>query len=140
MNHYTDFVVDSSIIVSLLLDDEKTDRSDEIAARLERNIAHAPALLRFEVSNSLLMAFSLRKRLPHEKYILNLRDFDELPIRYNPESAREATSSTSRLAEKHKLSIYDAAYLELAMRLRLPLATNDKSLIKASSNEKIEVL
>ncbi len=58
----------------------------------------------------------------------------------NKETEHHATTTTLALGRRHKLSSYDAAYLELAMRLGLPLATLDKDLRKAAEAEGIAVL
>jgi predicted nucleic acid-binding protein len=64
-----------------------------------------------------------------------LADLALLPIQVDPETNRHAWGATMRLAERHKLTVYDAAYLELAQRRGLPLATLDKDLRAAASAE-----
>ena len=63
-----------------------------------------------------------------------------MPIEIEPVSASRAWGSTLVLARKHRLSSYDAAYLELAMRLQLPLATLDRALAAAGRAEGLDVL
>ncbi len=56
-----------------------------------------------------------------------------LPVTLDAETADQAWTATARLAERHRLTLYDAAYLELAQRRKLPLATLDWDLIKAGN-------
>jgi predicted nucleic acid-binding protein len=69
-----------------------------------------------------------------------LADLALLPINLDPETDRQAWGATLRLAERHRLTSYDAAYLELAQRLRLPLATLDSDLRAAASDESVPLL
>jgi predicted nucleic acid-binding protein len=55
-----------------------------------------------------------------------------LPVILDTETAGQAWTATLRLAERHRLTMYDAAYLELAQRRKLPLATLDEDLVKAA--------
>jgi predicted nucleic acid-binding protein len=62
------------------------------------------------------------------------------PIHLDLESDRQAWGAAARLAERHRLTIYNAAYLELALRRGLPLATLDQELRAAASNEKVQLI
>ena len=64
----------------------------------------------------------------------------DLPIALDDETAPRLWTDTARLAEQHRLTAYDAAYLELAVRLRLPLATGDEALIAAAESEGVALL
>lgn len=68
---------------------------------------------------------------------LQLLDLRRFAITINGQTQSRAWDSTARLAARHKLTSYDAAYLELAARLRLPLATLDRALIQAAGAERI---
>ena len=63
----------------------------------------------------------------------------ELPITIDPETADRTWGATARLAEAHRLTAYAAAYLELAQRLGLPLATQDAALIAAARATGVEL-
>ena len=69
-----------------------------------------------------------------------LADLALLPISLDPETDQHAWSATVRLAERHKLTVYDAAYLELAQRRGLPLATLDTEIRGAASAEGLILL
>ena len=64
----------------------------------------------------------------------------DLPIVLDDQTAGQLWTATARLAEQHQISAYDATYLELAKRLNLPLATNDRALITAARVEGIALL
>ena len=70
----------------------------------------------------------------------SLADLALLPIRVDPETNDHAWTATSRLASFHKLTLYDAAYLELAQRRGLPLATLNQDLARAARLERVAVL
>jgi predicted nucleic acid-binding protein len=69
-----------------------------------------------------------------------LADFELLPIQSDSETERHAWQSTLRLAERYRLTVYDAAYLELAMRRGLPLASLDRELRAAAGAENVALL
>ena len=91
----------------------------------------APSLWRFEVANGLQMAIR-RKRIDAAYRAASLVDLAVLPIAIDPDSDRHVWTATVQLAEQHGLTIYDAAYLELAQRRRLPLASLDRALRQAA--------
>ena len=135
------FVADSSVVVSWIIEDEYSPQADALLDSLAQGaVVEAPILLRYEVSNVLVTAFTRRKRLSKEACDAGLADFDSLPIRYDLESPRFATRGIAELAEKHFLSVYDAAYLELALRRSLPIATQDGQLKEAAKKLGVEVL
>jgi predicted nucleic acid-binding protein len=67
-------------------------------------------------------------------------DLYVLPIRVDPETDRHAWATTAKIASRYRLTLYDAAYLELARRRSLPLASLDSDLRKAAKLEKVPVL
>ena len=69
-----------------------------------------------------------------------LADLELLPIQTDAETEKHAWRSTLQLAERHRLTIYDAAYLELAMRRGLPLASLDRDLRAAATAENVVLL
>jgi predicted nucleic acid-binding protein len=128
------FVADSSIVISWILGDEDSSEADALLESLAQGaVAESPVLLRYEVSNVLVTAFTKRKRLTKEGCASGLADFESLPIRYDMESPRFATTRVAEIAENCMVSVYDAAYLELAQRRSLPLATLDRTLKTAAT-------
>jgi predicted nucleic acid-binding protein len=133
------FVVDNSVALAWCFEDEQTVRIMALLDRVSETGAAAPQLWPIEALNGLLTAErrgridgGVRRRLAGF-----LRD---LPIRIDDDMAIQAWGATAQLAEKHQLTAYDAAYLELAMRLSLPLATRDKPLIRAAEAVGVELL
>lgn len=125
------FVLDNSIALAWCFEDEQTGPVMNLLDRITETGAFAPSLWPLEALNGLLVAE--RKKLiqagMRHRYADFLRD---LPIRVDAETADKAWTATVELAERHRLSLYDAAYLELALRRNLPLATLDQDLAKAA--------
>lgn len=134
----TIFVLDCSVTMSWLFTDETDGKSKKLASQLELHNAIAPSIWSYEVGNVLLTALR-RKRISEAiaeecKSILN-----DLPIEIDDTSTYNILRHSFHLAHEYKLSLYDAAYLELSMRHSLPLASFDKSLITAAKKAGIEI-
>ena len=125
------FVLDNSIVMSWIFEDETSAYAEAVLARLASTRAVAPSLWPLEVANALL-AGERRKRIAEAKMIQWLAVLGALPIDVDGETAAHAWGDTIALARGHKLSAYDGAYLELAIRRRLPLATLDGPLKAAA--------
>jgi predicted nucleic acid-binding protein len=85
----------------------------------------------FEVANSLLVLMR-RRRISREEYTRARHDLTDLRPVVDDEGPHRAFGETLDLADKHALSVYDATYLELAIRKGLPLASRDRALNKAA--------
>ncbi len=133
------FVLDSSVTLARIWNDETTDAVRYVFELLLDNGAWVPSLWRLEVANALLMDVR-RGRRPAEFLDGALSDLALLPIHVDPETDRHAWGATMRLAEKHRLTLYAASYLEIAMRRRIPLATLDRELRAAANTEKVDLL
>lgn len=101
--------------------------------------AEAPWLWPLEILNALAMA-ERRGRIDADKRHRLAGFLHDLPVNLDADTASQAWVATSRLAARHRLTIYDAAYLELAQRLNLPLATLDAGLRAAADALAIELL
>lgn len=132
-------VLDSSVTLARLWEDETTDGVREVFELIRDGGAWVPSLWRLEVANSLQMDVR-RGRQIAEFRDGALADLAHLSIQIDPETDGQAWGPTLRLAEKHRLTLYDAAYLELALRRRLPLATLDRELRTAAEVEGLELL
>ncbi len=124
------FVVDSSVALAWCFEDEQTRPVMDLLDRVAESGAIAPSLWPLEALNGLLMA-ERRRRLDAKRRQRLAGFLRGLPITLDAETADQAWTATARLAERHRLTLYDAAYLELAQRRKLPLATLDGDLIKA---------
>jgi predicted nucleic acid-binding protein len=126
------FVLDASVALQRFLDDE-VDReySLGILASLAERRATVPVLWFYEVGNGLVMAFR-RKRIKLEQIDGFLMRLKTLPIDVAPEVPPEILELPT-LAISHGLTNYDAAYLAIASRLNLPLATSDSDLRRSAA-------
>ena len=126
------FVVDSSVALSWCFEDERTPSLVALLDRVTDSGAVAPSLWPLEVLNALLAA-ERRRRVDFIKRHELIGALQSLPIALDTETAAQAWITTNRLAEQYRLTLYDAAYLELAQRLDLPLATLDADLREAAN-------
>jgi predicted nucleic acid-binding protein len=133
------FVVDSSIALAWCFEDEATEAADALLVRLTNDGAYAPSLWALEVLNVLVTA-QRRGRITAEARQERLALLHALPIILDTETAEQAWTITSLLAERHSLTLYDATYLELAQRLNLPLATLDTDLRAAANTLSVPLL
>ena len=133
------FVLDCSITLSWLLPDEKKSsayKGDFFLDVIAEQGTIVPILWPLEIGNALLYAERRsRIRRDQRKKILNL--LEALPITVDTDTNRHAWHETIHLAQEFQLTLYDAAYLELALRQALPLATFDTALIKAAMKKNI---
>ena len=121
-------VIDASVTAAWILPDETHPVAEECANILTRDDALVPAIWWFEVRNLLVMA-ERRQRISHTVTTRALDLLARYPI-VQDHSADEATLMS--LARQYQLTVYDAAYLELALRMRAPLATLDRELSAAA--------
>lgn len=130
------FVVDASVAASWLLPDEGHAGAAAAFARLQTDHAVVPNLWWFEVRN-LFIANERRGRLDTEKTGKALALLMGLPIQRDNEPEEGVVL---RLARQHRLTVYDAAYLELALREDVPLATLDSDLVRAATAESVALI
>ena len=132
-------ILDSSATLAWFYSDETTPAIRKVFELLAKSGAWVPSLWRLEVANILEMGI---RRGRHDVAFrqATLTDLSSLPIRIDPETDRRAWDDTLQLAHLHRLTLYDAAYLELAQRLGLPLATLDSHLRTAARNEDVVLL
>jgi predicted nucleic acid-binding protein len=125
-------VIDASLTMTWYFEDEATPATDAVLDRIAEGGAVVPVLWRLEVANGFQSAIR-RKRISAAYRDESLAALAQLPITVDADTDTHAWTSTLRLAERFGLTVYDACYLELAQRRRLPLATLDKALRKASA-------
>jgi predicted nucleic acid-binding protein len=124
-------VIDSSITLAWFFEDERTERADAVMRQVAKAGAVVPSLWRLEIANALQSALR-RKRINAAFRDASIADLRSFPIAVDSETDRHAWGASLTLAERCQLTLYDAAYLELAQRLRLPLASLDQDLRAAS--------
>lgn len=124
-------VLDSSVSLAWALDDEQELGPTLLAQVAAVDSAIVPVHWILEVTNALRMAVK-RRRLEPGQPAQVLEKIRSQPIEIDPETIERAWSDIPALADAHGLTTYDAAYLELALRLGLPLATLDQALARAA--------
>jgi predicted nucleic acid-binding protein len=124
-------VLDCSIVMAWYFVDESSEYADEVARRLPRQAAFVPLNWPLEVANVLFMG-ERRKRSTQTQGERLLRTLKSLPITLDDETNLHAWDITLSLARAHDLTAYDAAYLELAIRRGLSLASLDDKLKTAA--------
>ena len=132
-------VLDSSVALSWCFEDELTPATRAVLEQVTREGAAAPSLWPLEVLN-VLAAAERRQRLTAAQRHTMAERLRELPVKLDTQTASQAWSGTLRLADRHGLTLYDASYLELADRLRLPLATLDRELRTAATTQGVALL
>jgi predicted nucleic acid-binding protein len=125
------FVLDTSISACWVFQDEQDPRADAAFVRIKSEEAVVPSLWWFEIRN-ILVVNERRKRITESDTGVFLRDLAGLRIRVDREPEE---SVVLRLTRTHRLSVYDASYLELALRAAIPLATLDAELTAAARAE-----
>ena len=113
--------------------------ADSVLTRLLREDASVPSLWPLEVANALLVG-QRRGRLTQGEAQRFVQLLAALPIEVDPETARLSFSQILPLARELNLSTYDAAYLELALRLGVRLATRDTALLRAAETTGVRLV
>jgi predicted nucleic acid-binding protein len=129
-------VLDSSIVGCWCFPDERSSTADLAFARLGLDGAIVPVLWWFEVRNVLVIN-ERRGRINQTGSAAFLADLEKLPISFDRQSDSETVLALARV---HRLTVYDAAYLELALRANAPLATLDQQLVRASRAARVPLL
>lgn len=124
-------VIDSSVAIAWCFPDEQDEYSQSVLDALTTERAVVPDLWHLEVVNTLVVG-ERRKRSTQADTVTWLGFLALLPIAVDGETRAHAFRETPGLAREHNVSAYDAAYLELAMRRGLPLATLDEKLKTAA--------
>jgi predicted nucleic acid-binding protein len=132
-------VIDGSTAIGFVLKDEQAPEALKALEAIENGVpTHVPAHWCVEVANGLIVA-ERRKRASQADITEALQLVDSLPVIADNETAQRAGSDTAALARQYGLTIYDAAYLELAMRKGASLATSDRDLAKAAKSAGVAI-
>ena len=128
----TAFVLDASIALAWCFADEATPATDALLDRLADEEAVAPALWRLEVADALAMS-ERRGRLSPAGLTRSVTLLQRLAVAVDLAGSDRAFREVLDLARRERLTVYDAAYVELALRLGLPLASKDAQLRNAAA-------
>jgi predicted nucleic acid-binding protein len=121
--------------MGFIMPDEKNSFID-----LSEYKVFVPSIFFLECMNVLKSAFS-KKRITAEEYEESIWAFKNLPLNVDHfSSTQESLQTIYNICKDNDLTSYDASYLELSMRLKSPLGTLDKQLIKICKNNKIQIL
>lgn len=134
-----EFVLDCSISISWCLLDEDDDYANSILALMKDATAFVSEIWSLEVVNTLLVA-ERRNRMTIEQSEKAINLLESLPIMIDSLTSSQAFKRTLILGRQQGLASYDAAYLELALRKGLPLATNDNRLIEAANYYQVRLM
>ncbi len=132
-------VVDASIALTWCFEDEVTEATEAIGTRVDSEGAVVPDLWRLEVANALMLA-ERRGRLKRSNMEQRLELLAALPIAIDANTASRTWTDTLLLARAERLTLYDAAYLELAIRRDIELATLDRDLRRAARKMGVAVV
>jgi predicted nucleic acid-binding protein len=130
------FVVDAAVTACWLMPDEAHPLATRTHGKLANDHALVPRIWWFEIRN-LLVVNERRGRLDAGKSNRALAILRRLPIEFDQGIDEEALLG---IARRYRLSVYDAAYLELAQRERIALATLDSALAKAARAENVQLI
>ena len=130
------FVLDASVTASWALADENSPFAAQVATRLKSEVAFVPRIWWYEIRN-LLLVNERRQRITSNDSSAYLTLLSSFPIKIDPLFDEEPIF---QLARQFRLSFYDAAYLELAQRHAIPIATLDRGLQAAAVSAGISLL
>jgi predicted nucleic acid-binding protein len=136
------FVLDASVALSWCFPNDPTENtaySRAILQRIEATDAVVPEIWAFEIANGIFVAYSKRKRINEADIQEYLGLLESMPIQV---VRREWLHNIALegLARKHHLAAYDVAYIHLALREKLPLATSDQPLREAALAEGVTLI
>jgi predicted nucleic acid-binding protein len=132
------FVLDNSVVTGWYLSDQANAYTEAIALRLQEDRALVPPLWQLELANVLKVACTRGKlQLNQARQILDV--LGQLPIEVDT-GPSPGQRQLFELAMRYGLSSYDAAYLELAMRHGLPIATRDEQLKLAAQATGVDIV
>ncbi len=133
------FVLDTSITMAWCFADESTSATDQLLDSMVSTIAYVPSLWVLEVGNVLVGA-ERKGRISYSDITEFFTLLENINIRVDTENSIQNGQKIAALAKSYNLTTYDAAYLELSMRLGIPLATKDITLSKAATTVGVTVL
>jgi predicted nucleic acid-binding protein len=135
----TEIVIDASVTLAAMMEEAHSAQARIIMRRVAVSGAYVPSLWHLEVGNILLLA-ERRRKLTEARRLECLADLEALPVTVDTETKAQAWGATTMIALRRNLTLYDAAYLELAQRRGLPLATFDAALSRAAAAEGLEMV
>ena len=133
-----DWVLDASITLDFFLPDEGSSRVQRFFADAASNVFWVPQLWWYEIANGFAVARN-RKRVDEQDVVGSLQDLEKFSIQTDLRYGFDAVRRLYAISRDHQLSCYDAAYLELADRRGIPLASTDARLNAAARRAGIKI-
>lgn len=133
------FIVDCSVAMTWLFEDEATDACTDLLRRLGTQTGLVPAFWYLEIANVIGVA-ERAKRITLDRSAVFIGQLSQLDLEVEPESPNRVFHDLLPLCRAHELTSYDAVYLDLAARRRLPLATLGERLRKAAKKLDVKLL
>jgi predicted nucleic acid-binding protein len=131
-------VIDASVALAWCFPDEASDYADSVLFAVENQTVIVPSLWAVEITNALLIGERRRRiRQPEIRRFVDL--LNGLSVVEDRQPFADTVSNVLPLAQEHGLSAYDAAYLDVAVRHQIPLATLDGALQKACNTAGIKI-
>ncbi len=134
-----EIVIDASVALAWCFKDERTAVTAELLERVQTDLAAVPILWHLEIANVLALA-ERRGRITSAESAELIALLETLEIAVDEETPSRAFGRVLDLARSERLTAYDAAYLDLAMRLGAPLASKDRDLCNAAERVGVKVL
>lgn len=131
-------VLDASAFAPIIIADERPDLLHGLEEALSSAGMLVPSHWRVEVANLLLVA-ARHGRITNASRKSAIQTIDSVVLEVDMLTTERLFDASWALAERHRLSIYDAAYLELAIRRELPIASLDRKLLSAAKSESVPV-
>ena len=125
-------VLDASVAIAAFVPEQHSKEAQNILRQVARSGAVVPGLWPLEMAH-VLITLERRKVIDGDQRLGIIEDLRTLGITLDPETPFRAWKATLDVATRHALSVYDASYLELSLRLSLPLATFDSALRHAAT-------
>jgi predicted nucleic acid-binding protein len=135
----TELVLDASMTLAALLQEHNSVAATDLMDRVAVAGAVVPGHWHLEVGNALLLA-ERKARISSAQRVSFIKALLAMPIQLDPETTTRAWQDTLTLAGQYRLTLYDAAYLELSIRLSIPLATFDAALRRAATAASVTLL
>jgi predicted nucleic acid-binding protein len=135
----TDIVIDSSVVLAWCFRDERTEATGRLLERARTEAIAVPILWHLEIANVLALA-ERRRRITMAESAELIALLETLEVVVDEETWSRAFTRILDVAREERLTAYDAAYLELAMRLGIPLASKDQELCDAAERVGVTVL
>ena len=134
------FVLDASVALAWLLpNDANKEHAALLRSYLRRDDPIVPQIFNYEVLRT-FVRLERQRRGSSLMLDVQVADLQALPIVVDAETFTNLLPRIVLMARQHRLSVFDAAYLELAMRLAVPLATLDAALLRAAAAEQVTIL